>query len=204
MLAIARELRLKNTEASVNKFIDSPVLCLRKDNRVIKQLTFVDSVLQYGELLSPEDISKARRVAGTTFVGQLEQFFLVIGETGNIPQIPTPNGTFHQQSFDLNRTNGRGRGRGQAQRGRSGRGRGRGQPGRGSFGSNFEQIGLRKTSTSDLKINETNQLPLSQQSVLYSQVAGTQPNNALINPINTANVQLQPNYVTLPQLTNHQ
>jgi len=190
MLAIARELRLKGHESNVSRHTDSPTICFRKDGRISKQLTFVDSILQHGSEISPEDVAKARRVAGTSFIGQMEQYFLVIKETGIMQSVPIPSGTFHRQGFDLQRTNGNGgRGRGMTTRPSRGRGRGR--------GSNYTPIGTRKLSTRDLQGTENSIInngfqvnhqgqqhqPLQGQ-VLYSQAVQMAPTNVNLQPDN--------------------
>jgi len=199
MSAIARELRLKGLEANMNKHVDNPTLCLRNNGRISKQLTFVDAVLQHGSLLSSEDLAKARRVAGGSFIGQLEQYFLILKETGMSQTIPVPSGVFHTQEFDLRRTNG-GRGRGGGSFVTTGRGRGRGR------GSNFTPMGRRKMSTLDLEqelnvgVNNGNgnhqqQIPVLQGQVLYSQAVQMPQPNIVHNEQQSLS---QPTYVGLP------
>lgn len=100
----------------VTKFSDSPTLLVRNGGRTIKNLTYVDAILQYGDKLSLEDIEKAKKIAGNSFTNQLETTFLVLKDDGTGDIIPTPRGTY----IAPNRGNGnnqRGRGRG-AWRGR--------------------------------------------------------------------------------------
>jgi len=138
LVAIARELRQEGIEATVNKFIDSPNLVIRKEGKIIKNLTYVDATLEYGQKLSPNDISKARRVAGQSFKGQLEQYFLVIKETGAAREIPIPAGNY----TGGNQVIGRGQSQGASQSNGTGRGRGSGGRGRGSNrGGNFSTRG---------------------------------------------------------------
>jgi hypothetical protein len=66
----------------------------------------VEAILQYGTKLSPEDIQKAEKIAGSTFNGQLEENFCVIKYKTRVYEIPTPNGNYIQRI----RGNGRGRG----------------------------------------------------------------------------------------------
>jgi len=170
--AIARELRVKEQDVSVNRFIDSPTLIIRKDSKIVKQLTYVDAVLEYGELVSPDDIARARRIAGQTMKGQLEQAFLIIKEIGVSHNIPVPCGTY---TF-----NAEGQGRGRGSRGRGGRGaRGYGR------GSNFTAMGQRRISTSGMnqQIQSSSQPTFSQVVSAANQVSNlnqpaiTQPNS---------------------------
>jgi len=128
LLAMARELRREGQDVKVNRYIESPNLVIKRDGKITKNLTFVDSILEFGEKLSPEDIAKARRVAGQSFKGQLEQVFLVIKEVGGNYTIPTPSGTYtavHDTPGMSEGGVGRGRGRGRGgNRGGAGRGRG--------------------------------------------------------------------------------
>jgi len=131
LVAIARELRQEGLEASVNRYIDSPNLVIKKDGKTVKNRTFVDAILEYGHKLSPNDVAKARHVAGQSFKGQLEQFFLVIKETGQNNEIPVPAGSYSGGPTQAGRGRGGARGRGGG-RGKGERG-GRGGGGSGNF-----------------------------------------------------------------------
>lgn len=112
MQAIARQInRVGDQEAVVTKFIDSPTLIIRNSGRVIKNLSYVDSILQYGEKLSPEDIEKGMKIAGRSYQGQMENNFLILRDTDKPPVIPTPRGTFIPPTRGTT-PRGRGRGRG--------------------------------------------------------------------------------------------
>lgn len=92
MTSIARRLRETGLDITVSRYTDSPMVIIKENGRIRQQLTYVDSVLKHGALLSNEDIAKARNLAGTSFKGFLEQVFLIIKETGVNVEIPTPAG----------------------------------------------------------------------------------------------------------------
>lgn len=68
--AISRQIiKDGNQEATVSKYLDSPTLPIRSGTRQIKNLSYVDAILQYGAKLSSEDIDKAMKIAGKSFIG---------------------------------------------------------------------------------------------------------------------------------------
>lgn len=111
--AICRQINNEGSqEASVSRYADSPTLMIRSANRLIKNLSFVDAVLQYGSKISQEDLEKATKIAGTSFPGQLEATFLIIKDPKQQTVIPTPSGVYIQPTRGTYRGRGRGRGRG--------------------------------------------------------------------------------------------
>lgn len=120
MQAVTRQINKGgDQEAVVSKYLDSPTLIIRNSGRVIKNLSFVDTILQYGEKLSAEDLQKAAKIAGRSFPNQMECTFLILKDDETDVSIPTPCGVFIQPA------RGNGRGRGGDWRGRGNR-RGRG------------------------------------------------------------------------------
>lgn len=113
MQAISRQInRDGNQEAMVAKYLDNPTLTIKSGGRLIKNLSFVDSILQYGAKLSKEDLDKAYKIAGTSFKGQMEVNFLVLKEVETEITIPTPAGTYIPPTRGNFRGSFRGRGLG--------------------------------------------------------------------------------------------
>lgn len=109
--AVARQInRSGDQEAVVTKYIDSPTLIIRSGGRIIKNISFVDTILQYGSKISPEDMEKAKKIAGRSYINQMESTFLILKESDNEVVIPIPSGTYIAPTRGTGFIRGRGRG----------------------------------------------------------------------------------------------
>jgi len=91
--AVARKLRAQNQgeDILVNRYSDSPNLIIKKNGRTIKQLTFVDTMLQYGGLVTQDEADRAKGMAGKIYKGSLKDYFLILEEDEVLPaSIPKP------------------------------------------------------------------------------------------------------------------
>jgi hypothetical protein len=93
MKAIAKKLNNKVVAAHVAAYSSRPILHIKnvgKPDNTSRAYTFVDSVSQFGGAVVQDDLEEAYRRAGSAFVGQMEQHFVVLRER------PPP--TSHQSS----------------------------------------------------------------------------------------------------------
>jgi hypothetical protein len=81
MKAIAQKVTSQNVKAYVVGFISRPVMHVKKLSAGSqKTFTFVDSIMNYGNLIRPADLSAAYKRAGSSFDGQLQQNFVLMTE----------------------------------------------------------------------------------------------------------------------------
>ena len=79
--AIAQKVSSQNVKAYVVGFISRPVMHIKKISAgTQKTFTFVDSIMNYGNLIRPADLLAAYKRAGTSFDGQLQQNFMLMTE----------------------------------------------------------------------------------------------------------------------------
>jgi hypothetical protein len=98
MKAIAKKLSTPTEDAFVQGFMSRPVLrYLARDSSAPlcegtgRSYNFVDSVSRFGDLLLPHDLSSAYKRAGSTFVGAMEQYFVVLKEIEAAPVASASN-----------------------------------------------------------------------------------------------------------------
>jgi len=56
----------------------------------MSQFTYVQAVLKHGNLLTTDDIERARGIAGLLYQGSLKDYFLIIEEVALPETIPAP------------------------------------------------------------------------------------------------------------------
>lgn len=109
-------------------------MIVKDDGFSTGNISYVDSILKFGHVLSNEDVSKARNMCGSSFQGSIEQIFLVIKEISIVSRIPIPSNT----SSGTNPQTPRGHGTGRGYRGsRGSRGTNRGNRGNSRRSSGF-------------------------------------------------------------------
>jgi len=92
MKAIAKKLTTKTEEAYVQGFISRPLLRYLSRNPAKsfaagtgRSYTFVDSVSRFGDLVQAHDLVAAYKRAGGTFLGAMEQYFVLLAEPEDRP-----------------------------------------------------------------------------------------------------------------------
>lgn len=96
--AIAKRLTTTTEAAFVQSFIPRPVLRYVSEEGVTnpasgtgRSYTFVDAVSRFGDLVTDSDLSSAYKRAGGTFKGAMEQYFVLLRETEDLPIATTSN-----------------------------------------------------------------------------------------------------------------
>jgi len=89
--AMARKMRPKHDgDIIVSKYADAPSIILKKDNKTIQQLSYVQAIIKHGHLLSTDDVERASNIAGELFYGSMRDYFLVLEDKSLPDKIPTP------------------------------------------------------------------------------------------------------------------
>jgi hypothetical protein len=93
MKAIAKKLTNKVVSAHVAAYSSRPTLHVKDVGKESssRAYTFIDSVTQFGGAVVKEDLDEAYRRAGTAFVGQMEQHYVVLRERTSQPPRPEPS-----------------------------------------------------------------------------------------------------------------
>jgi len=55
-------------------------LFTKKNGRIVRQLSFVDAIVKHGNIISDEDLIRAKRIAGRAYEGSLKEYFLILKE----------------------------------------------------------------------------------------------------------------------------
>lgn len=106
---ILREISARHGERNpglkvyTNPFTSRPVLHIHPDNRPMEVLTFVDSVLRFGHLLSKDFISKMSTFARTNLSGRLKESFIVLSD--ELPKRTAAQGEGQQEAAGSNSVN---------------------------------------------------------------------------------------------------
>lgn len=109
-IMILREIASRHAERNpglkvfTNPFTSRPVLQIHPENRPVEVLTFVDSVLRFGHLLSKEFINKTSSFARANLSGRLKEYFVVLNDS--LPRTaPSTSGQPSSTSAEANQAN---------------------------------------------------------------------------------------------------
>ena len=81
--AIARKCSSAEEDMFVQGFVSRPVLQIKQKNGGAQRaLTFVDAIVKYGGRVSQADLGLAYEKAGTSFLGQMAQNFVILNDKG--------------------------------------------------------------------------------------------------------------------------
>lgn len=100
MKAIASKIETDTEVAYVPNFLPRPIMHIKRklageqsgSRGHVKTLTFVDSVVEYGNVVSKKDLSRAYDSAKNNFGGMMSQHFLVLEEVETVRE-PQPGGS---------------------------------------------------------------------------------------------------------------
>lgn len=118
MKAIAKKLTNKVVAAHVAAYSSRPILHIKdvgKPDNTSRAYTFVDAVSQFGGAVVQDDLEEAYRRAGSAFVGQMEQHFVVLRER------PPPSSTSHQSSHSGTKSDPKGGSKSDKDKGKGGK-----------------------------------------------------------------------------------
>ena len=62
----------------VTRFDTRPQLCFKTGNRIDKRMFYIDAIQKYESLLTPADLTFARKIAGKTFEDRLRPMFAIL------------------------------------------------------------------------------------------------------------------------------
>jgi len=69
-----------NGEIMVNKYSDTPSIIYKRDNRVVKHLSFIDAMSTLGHTITETELAKAYQIVGKSYKGSLKEYFLVLND----------------------------------------------------------------------------------------------------------------------------
>ena len=78
MWAVADAIKTDRSEVWVNQNTSKPTLQVKEGGKIVKTLSFVQTMNQYKEKLTKKTLEEATKIAKKSFAGQLEKTFLVI------------------------------------------------------------------------------------------------------------------------------
>ena len=65
----------KDLELIVNKYEPRPMILLKKDNKILRRITYVDALKRWGGQLSAKDLELAKRIGGKEYDGRFQSVF---------------------------------------------------------------------------------------------------------------------------------
>ncbi len=77
MWAVADALKSKTRQVLVNQS-SRPTLQIKEGGKIIRNLSFVKTMIEYKEKIGPKVIEDVRKSATKNFAGQLEKTFVVL------------------------------------------------------------------------------------------------------------------------------
>ena len=135
LFLIVKECSKEDEKMFVRQYISRPVLLIKPKDKNEYALTYADAVQRYGNAIKDTDFTNVYKRIGRAFPDQLEQTFVVIGESGRLnfeqPRPTSKRSIRSDKKFQARTDGGRGRGGGGGWAHRGGDGRGRGCGGQG-------------------------------------------------------------------------